>query len=215
LDGDDFGIDCDLGEDDLHPAGFFEPYPSRAVNNIYFDTYDYFAYRENLSGASARSKVRYRWYGDTKEPDSGTLEVKRRRGGLGWKLSYRTGAVPILDSTWTELRHALRKAIPAAGTLWLDANPLAVLMNHYRRRYFETSDRRVRLTFDWNQRVFDQRASPGPAFDQRAHLPDTVVVELKFDPTDRRFASSLIQGLPLRLSRNSKYVIGCQAIQRG
>jgi hypothetical protein len=42
-------------------AGFREPYPPRQVNNVYFDTFDHFAYVENLSGASARSKVRFRW----------------------------------------------------------------------------------------------------------------------------------------------------------
>ena len=49
----------------MHPAGFFSPYPERQVNNVYFDTWDYRAYAENLAGVSERSKVRYRWYGDS------------------------------------------------------------------------------------------------------------------------------------------------------
>ena len=41
----------------LNPAGFHTSYPPRQVNNVYFDTPDLYAYAENLSGASARSKV--------------------------------------------------------------------------------------------------------------------------------------------------------------
>ena len=73
-----------------HWAGFGEPYPSRRINNVYFDSYELSAFHENLSGTSRRSKVRWRWYGEGHAPERGTLEVKRRRGGLGWKLSGKT-----------------------------------------------------------------------------------------------------------------------------
>ena len=36
----------------MHPAGFRPAYPDRRVNNIYFDTWDYRAYAENLAGVS-------------------------------------------------------------------------------------------------------------------------------------------------------------------
>ena len=76
-----------------HPAGFFEPYPSRQVNNVYFDGFGLGAYQENLSGASSRDKVRLRWYGEVEDAESGVIEVKRRRSGLGWKLSFDTGSI--------------------------------------------------------------------------------------------------------------------------
>jgi len=38
----------------LHPAGFTESFPGRWVNNVYFDTYDYLAFRLNTDGASQR-----------------------------------------------------------------------------------------------------------------------------------------------------------------
>lgn len=43
----------------MHSAGFTSPYPDRWVNNVYFDTYEGAAYSENLSGSSARTKIRY------------------------------------------------------------------------------------------------------------------------------------------------------------
>jgi hypothetical protein len=39
-----------------------------------------------------------------------------------------------------------------------------------------------------------------------------VVVEFKFAPQDRALGSRTIQGVPIRLSRNSKYVIGVQSL---
>lgn len=193
-------------------AGFTEPYPQRQVNNIYFDTFDHFAYSENISGASKRSKVRFRWYGEVDQPTKGTLEVKRRRAGVGWKLSYPVGPLELAGIPWQTIRRALRSQLPAEAQLWLDANPQPVLINRYRRRYFLSRDQKVRLTVDWNQRVYDERSSSVPNLTRLANLPDTIVVELKFDRGDRPLANRYAQGIPLRLSRNSKYVIGVQAI---
>ena len=41
----------------LHPAAFISAYPKRIVNNIYFDTWEYRAFSENLAGISERSKL--------------------------------------------------------------------------------------------------------------------------------------------------------------
>ena len=198
-----------------HWAGFGEPYPPRRINNVYFDSYALTTFHENLSGTSRRSKVRWRWYGETRAPERGTLEVKRRRGGLGWKLSYRTGGIDLEGCSWREARDAIRTALPATGRIWLDAHPLAVLVNRYQRRYFLSGDGAVRLTVDWDQQVYDQKLRSRPNFVRRANLPDTMVVELKFPVSEHAHAKSIVQGLPLRLSRNSKYVIGVQAIANG
>jgi hypothetical protein len=195
-----------------HQARFTEPFPQRQVNNVYFDTFDHFAYLENLSGASARSKVRFRWYGEMDAPEQGTLEVKRRRASVGWKLSYRVGEVPLAGVSWRRFRRALREQLPGDARIWFDANPQPILINRYRRRYFLSGDERVRLTVDWDQRVYDERHCTTPNLTRLANLPDTLVVELKFDRDDRKIANRYAQGIPLRLSRNSKYVIGVQSI---
>ena len=52
----------------MHPSGFVKSYPDRQVNNVYFDSWDYRAFAENLAGISQRSKVRYRWYGNDEGP---------------------------------------------------------------------------------------------------------------------------------------------------
>jgi hypothetical protein len=196
----------------LHPDGFREAYPPRQVNNLYFDDPRYFTFQENLVGASARSKVRLRWYGDTVHPRSGVLEVKRKRNQLGWKLSFPIGAVELDKDSWLEIRRKLRAELGDSARTWLDAAPQPVLINRYLRQYFESPGGRVRLTLDREQRVFDQRFSSRPNLTRRANLPDSVVVELKFAPADRALAAQAVQGLPLRLSRNSKYVIGVRSL---
>jgi len=198
-----------------HWAGFSQPYPDRTINNVYFDSFTLSAFHENLSGTSRRSKVRWRWYGDTATPDRGTLEVKRRRGGLGWKLSHRTQGDNLARGSWPRVRQKIRQDLNPAGRIWLDTNPLAVLINRYRRRYFVSGDGAVRLTVDWNQQVYDQKLRSRPNLRSAANLPDTLVVELKFPVREYARASAMVQKLPLRLSRNSKYVIGVQAIQHG
>ena len=72
----------------MHPACFREHFAARWVNNVYFDTFDYHAYRQNLLGGSSRQKIRYRWYGTNRLPSSGALEIKCKRNYFGWKLRF-------------------------------------------------------------------------------------------------------------------------------
>jgi len=199
----------------VHPEGFYSPYPPRRVNNVYFDDYRLVAYHENLVGDSVRSKVRVRWSGETFHPESGVLEVKRKRNLMGWKLSYPTGALDFEADSWRSLRRKLRESLCGEARLWLDANPQAVLINRYEREYFVSRDDKVRVTLDAHQRVFDQRFGGRPNLARPANLPATVVVEFKFARGDFWLGSRAIQGLPVRASRNSKYVIGVQSLLPG
>ena len=71
----------------------------------------------------------------------------------------------------------------------------------------------MRVTLDANQQFFDQRLAPIPNFGRRDDRLDTLVVEFKFARDDHRRANRFIQGIPFRLSRNSKYVIGFQLLR--
>lgn len=197
----------------LHSAGFYSPYPERWVNNVYFDTYEYFAYSENLSGASARTKVRYRWYGQFDYPYSGTLEIKCKRNYFGWKLRFRAKKPPATkNSNWKDIRKNLIQQLEPEAKLWLESNPQPVMINRYFREYYVSRDNKVRATIDTQQSVFDQRYKRQPNITRAANLPKTLVLELKFDRSDRSLASKITQGLPLRISRNSKYMIAVQSV---
>lgn len=196
----------------LHPAGFLVPYPDRQVNNIYFDTHHYFGFTENLSGASARTKVRYRWYGRDPYPQQGSLEIKCKRNYFGWKLRFGADESPCEEGTgWLAIRRSLIKQLEPEARKWLEAHPHPVILNRYRRQYFLSLDGKVRVTIDTGQCMYDQRYKPCPNITRQINLPKTLVMEFKFDRRDRDIAARIIQGLPLRVSRNSKYMIGVKA----
>jgi hypothetical protein len=196
----------------LHPAGFSSAYPPRRVNNVYFDTHDLEAYRENLSGVSRRDKLRLRWYGERWQADKSVLEVKHRRNQLGWKTLYRVGGFDLERESWPQLRRNIRGQLPLDGQYWLDSHPLQVLINRYDRQYFEHPERKVRVTLDWRQVVYDQRLRARPNLRRQANLPPSLVLEIKFAQKDRILGNQMMQGIPIRVSRNSKYTIGVQSI---
>jgi len=196
----------------LNPMGFRTSYPPRWVNNVYFDTPDLFAFAENLSGSSARSKVRLRWYGDTFHADSSKLEVKRRRNTFGWKHQYPAGPIDLRSGSWRRIRRSLRQQLSPEGKAWFDTHPQPVLINRYHRQYFESPGGILRATLDRSQRVYDQRLRSQPNLRNRSNLPDTLVVEIKFLLADRDLGEQAIAGIPIRVSRNSKYMIGVESI---
>jgi len=194
----------------LHRAAFKTAYPDRWVNNVYFDTHGYTAYAENLSGGSSRTKVRYRWYGagaDT--PGPGGLEIKQKRNSFGWKLRFPVPEAPYRPGAgWNEIRRLLEAQLNPEGRLWLRSNPHPVLLNRYYREYYVNAEGRIRVTLDTRQAVWDQRKKAMPNVTQRIDFPSLVTMEMKFDRGDRDLASRLVQGLPVRLSRYSKYTTG-------
>jgi len=196
-----------------HAAGFTSPYPARRVNNVYFDTWDLQAYSENLAGISRRTKVRYRWYGDSAGPVPGKLEAKHRRNRLGWKERFEVAMrVWTPGWSWLDFRYALVEQLSPAARLWLDANPQPVFINRYDREYFVSGDGLVRATIDTGQAAFDQRFGTLPNFRSAAVLQDTVVLEIKFAPEQRQLASQLLATVPVRLGRHSKYMNAVRAI---
>jgi hypothetical protein len=197
----------------LHSEGFASPYADRWVNNIYFDTHDLTAYDENLSGASSRTKVRYRWYGDSVYPDSGALEVKQRRNIYGWKSRFKVVKTPYVEgSSWRTIRGLLLDQLPPEGKRWLDANPVPVLINRYFRKYFISGEGDVRATIDSRQKVMEQRFKAYPNVIHPANIPEIIVVEFKFDRKHYDKASHMIQGIPIRRGRHSKYITGVKAL---
>lgn len=197
----------------LHAAGFRIAYPSRRVNNVYFDTHDLVTFWENLTGISERTKVRYRWYGERLEPGPGALELKGKRNSLGWKRVFRVGQAPWFPgASWRAIRGNLLAALPPLARLWFEEHPAPVILNSYRREYYVSADGRVRVTLDLDQGVWDQRFSSHPNLTRAANLPQCLVVEVKCAKADRDLASRVLEGIPIRVSRHSKYVTGVRAV---
>lgn len=197
----------------LNSSGFYKPYPDRWVNNIYFDTHNYYSYNENLTGSSYRTKVRYRWYGYSYSDDKGVLEVKCKRNYFGWKIRFPMEHTPDLAaSSWRFILNYLVEQLGPEAKKWIEANPNPVIINRYFREYYVSHDNLVRATIDTNQVIYDQRYKPTPNITYKNNIPSILVLEFKFDRQDRLLASQTIQGLPLRVSRNSKYIFGVKSM---
>jgi hypothetical protein len=195
-----------------HRAGFRKLHPSRQVNNLYFETHDYFSYGENIAGISRRMKTRLRWYGSSElSLLSPVLEIKNRSNKQGWKTTFPLGNIE-LSNRWKELSLSISQQLPIEGRLVFQSFPFATLINRYDRDYYMSSDNRLRITVDKHIQVFDQRNTMCPKFKPRINLPDYLIVEFKYHHDDINSVSDIIRDFPLRPSRSSKYVTGLKAI---
>lgn len=188
-----------------HPAGWRPLYPDRTIHNLYFDTPGLTTHAHNLLGASARRKVRVRWYGDSAaDVAQPTLEIKRRLNQLGDKLSY-----PVTAWDWQSLRvltQEVRTHVPDAPAL------VPQLYNRYRRAYYGTGDGRFRLTVDWSLTylplaLVSAGSLPG-ALARSRYVQPGIVVELKYAAEDDETALRIAEHIPFRITKKSKYATG-------
>lgn len=192
-----------------HSLGFREAYPLRQVNNIYFDSPHLDAFRDNIAGISSRVKWRLRWYGDTLEPSSGNLELKVRRNRLGWKDVWPVPSLPPLGrSSWREVQRSMRTQLPPEVRLSFESVCIPTVITRYQRLYYVSRCGTVRVTFDQEHEAFDQRAGSRPNIRRRLATPSPLVVEVKFNFEHYNEGKLAIEGMPLRVSRHSKYVVG-------
>jgi SPX domain protein involved in polyphosphate accumulation len=194
-----------------HPAMFHQPYPPRYVNNIYMDTPWMDNYGDNVSGSTARRKVRVRWYHDLmRQVNSPLLEFKVKRGGVGWKDIYSLPPFTF-DRGLTARRFQQlvnESTLPPQVKETLTGLNL-VLVNRYRREYYETRDRRFRVTVD-SDLVFYRTAVLSNSLSVREVDHGVVVVELKYDSENERDADRVSSKFPFRVTRSSKYIQGLE-----
>ena len=198
----------------LHPAQFSEIYQERFINNCYFDSPFHHLYRDAIEGHPSRLKVRIRWYGDlfgaAAKP---RLELKRKEGLVGTKESFpvpgfvldRGSDLGVLVEWFSEAE------IPPEISGVIGAfRP--TLVNRYRRRYFGSADRRLRMTLDTGCEYYQ----PEPPHDQATSLAGDVsaIVELKYQVADDSLAAAAANHFPARITKSSKYVNGLSLVRR-
>jgi SPX domain protein involved in polyphosphate accumulation len=196
-----------------HPVLFFQEYAPRTVNNIYLDTPDLRNYRHNVDGHSQRAKLRARWYGQLfGAVPRAVLERKCKHGHLGTKQSVHLAPFELGP-----------QASALSVRRWLEASRLPenlhqenlqvepTLVNQYRRQYFRSSDRQVRLTVD-SQLLFLRFQRHLNSFLARVEVPALIVLELKYSDAANEAAARVANHLPFRMTRMSKYIFGLQAV---
>lgn len=194
----------------LNPAGFIVPYPDRIVNNIYFDSIDFSKLRENRDGISRRVKIRYRWYGKLDQFQTGILEFKQKENLLGKKVKKELDLGEVHDLL--DLVQIVRNITNAEKPL------LPVLMNRYKRSYFETIGGKYRLTVDDDLEfypIFEKNLNtPFQEIlqaDEADWIPETAcILEFKYPEKGDPIVDRISQNLPFRLTKYSKFATGLQ-----
>jgi SPX domain protein involved in polyphosphate accumulation len=183
---------------------FHQPYPSRKINSLYFDSINLDSLEESIEGSSTRKKIRVRWYGKETTSSPATLEIKRKQGVFSWKELY-PNQFEVLPSavSWNEFVSPQQKCNPTAFQHIKNLQPASIVS--YERKYFASFDNKVRITIDWNLQTFDQRQSNKPNLRfGRQHL-NQIVVEAKVQAEDQKSLDTLFKQLPFSAKRFSKY----------
>jgi hypothetical protein len=193
----------------MHSAMFVAVYHPRYVNNLYLDTSDVKGFFANVDGVKDRRKVRIRWYGDLfGAVEKPALEIKIRNGSIGRK--ERFPLIPFSVDQRLQLdtiKEVFRKSdIP--GALGFDLTSLELsLLNRYRRSYFQSVDRRCRISVD-SELTFYQVWGHGNTFLHKSVDLINTVVELKYSPGEDGYVRQISGLFPFRMTKNSKYVDG-------
>jgi hypothetical protein len=201
----------------FHKFNFFKEYEDRNINNIYFDSLDYKAFNDNLVGLPSRLKVRYRWYGNLfsdNKKNEGSLEFKFKKNIYGYKKVFKIKDLTLnLNSYWKEIKNKIIKELTPEYKILFDKNSEKILINRYKREYFISRNKKLRVTLDRNIEVFDQRrALVKPNFKFKNFTQDHLVIEFKFNKEDKVFLNDLDINIPIKASRNSKYINGVRSV---
>jgi SPX domain protein involved in polyphosphate accumulation len=171
-----------------NPYGFREIYHERQVNSIYYDTISFDNFWDNENGHENRAKLRIRWYGEKPEPNRDAfIEIKIKRGLVGSKIREKNEG---------ELQAYIRE-------MFKTTEP--VLKVSYKRKYFESFDKKIRMTVDYKIKY------QGLLKVSSINLPYEEiggVIEIKYDISEDPIVSKITQMFDHRLEKFSKYARG-------
>ncbi len=195
-----------------HPALFRETYPARVVNSLYLDSAARRDYFDHVNGVANRVKTRIRWYGRLSgEHDTPNLERKLKRGLVSGKIVYPLPPLYVNGGLApADLAAALARAGMPENLRWALRHLEPAVVVSYLRHYFESADRRFRLTTDSDLRLQAVHPSTG-AMSPVATGAMPVIIELKFDPQVDDVAR-VTNAFQFRLTRCSKYVLGVERV---
>ena len=199
----------------LHPEAFRPAYQPRQINSIYLDTPGLHDLNANLIGHRQRKKTRIRWYGQNRgEAPNPVLELKLREGYLGDKKRIALDAPINLTKSWQVILSQIYQEAIEKDPAWqqsLHPQMRATIINQYQREYYVSPDGQLRLTLDFQQSAFSQRLTSTPNLKFKIHQADQLVIELKSAPELSQRLETAASQIPIRRSRNSKYVNAMQA----
>lgn len=194
----------------LYQNGLFprRAYDDRLVNSIYMDTFDRVDYTDNTSGIGDRIKTRFRWYGSDLSQLVLERKIKTNKASRKeiFSLKNLDNLHPGKRAEADRLLQQNRDVLPLA----LIGPIFPALEVNYKRQYY-TLDTDLRMTIDTDQMFKGLRPSPQSSFSKS---PVHTVVEFKFPAEQRLRMQQMLQNLPFRVFRHSKYVVGTEVSSR-
>lgn len=192
--------------------GFFkEIHKARWINNVYFDFIEFDNFMDNVVGSMYRKKYRIRWYGDMLSNISNpTLELKTKRGLLGDKKSYPLESLCLeigLDSSI--FQNVIKNSKLDSFVKFQLEEQVPVMLNRYRRKYYESFDKRFRITLDSDQ-SFHRIHRFKNQFLERKQDVNNIILEIKYDERHDLDAAKITNCFPFRLTKSSKYSKGIE-----
>jgi hypothetical protein len=187
----------------LSRLSFYNPYPARQINSIYFDDYSLRSLEESIEGNSLRTKRRIRWYGAEKNKVNGTLEIKKKQGIFSWKqLQKNKFLINPAAKSWNEMIEQ-KEDSKTVDTLLLNHKPKSIIS--YSRQYFCSFDGKVRITIDQDLQSFTEDSPFGPNFDQGRKYYNYMIIEVKVSSKDEHLVELVRREIPFTPRRFSKY----------
>jgi len=192
-----------------HPHLFKKKYDARFVNSLYLDSLDYSFYNDHVIGKSDRYKIRVRWYNNLyEEIQKPVLEIKTKKNYLGKKEYYYLNRINFHKNLQVEkLNKFIRNSNIPEKVKILNIKP--VLINRYLRNYFESADKKYRITVDTNLTYYPI-LSDKILFTKVHHDKNIVIMELKYGVDAGDYASKITNHFPFRTMKSSKYIRGIQ-----
>jgi len=198
------------------PYFFKKTYEDRYVNSIYYDTINYQCAEDNLSGISKRYKTRLRWYNEIYEMDNPYLEYKLKTGALGVKKRIPINVnINLSDYKHSQLNNLISTKLDNNDkVLYQYNNYNAVVIVRYNRSYYESITHKIRITIDSNLQFYSQLNSDKINIETEINKNRILIFEIKYHQNLIGCVSDILQYLPYRVTKSSKYLMAVMSITR-
>lgn len=188
------------------------------VRSLYFDTYDYEAFQQKMSGDNFRTKYRVRTYSRSIADDTVVrVELKVRQANAMAKYG---SLVPPADYLffmrrrhWPETRNPVLAEFERC--LHLRSLQPLILIEYFREGFEDRTKSDLRITFDHRVRSAHCAAlfPEDPVF-FRAHHPHSIVLEIKGRRLPPDWLRRLVREQGWELLANSKFTQGILAARQ-
>ena len=175
----------------------FKPkFERRVVNSIYLDTPNYNHVLDNINGVNEREKLRIRWYND--DYNNFSFENKKKNKFCILKkiikIKSKIRKNNFIEDFKNEFFNKYKKN--------LNFNYKFVLLVSYERKYWVSTNEKIRATVDYNISTKSMIHN-----NINLKIPDTIL-EFKFAPENEEFFRELFcrKKFNFRIRKFSKYV---------